>query len=313
MPPIFIIGAHRSGTTLLRFMLSSHPDIYIPPESDFIPRFFRKHPHRPLSRKQVARILEIIFSRYRFVKEWKGPPPAPERFAEHEPLTPRRFLDVLYSDYAQQNGARRWGDKTPIYSSYVPLLAALFPQAQFIHLMRDGRDVALSMLAKWGHEFHVDLYFAARTWKRRTRQARREGRALGDARYYELRYEDLVRDPEPHLRAICDFLGETYAPEMAAPHRLGRKKLPAGGFHEPVRQPPDTSRVGRWEREMSPREVRLVQRVAGDLLTELGYPLAESDPMPLAEILNLRLLQAKYAVLQSGRSAATALGLMPPI
>ncbi len=314
MPPIFIIGAHRSGTTLLRFMLSSHPRIYIPPESDFIPLFFRKHPRRPLSRKQVARILGIIFTRYRFVKEWQGPPPPVEHFFEDGAPVPSVFLDVLYSDYAQQNGATRWGDKTPIYSSYVPLLNALFPQAQFVHLIRDGRDVAISTLAKWGQrDFHIDIYFAARNWVRRTRQARRDGHSLGANRYYELHYETLVRDPEGQLRSLCAFLGEDYAPEMAAPHRLGQQKIPAGGFHEPVRHPPDPARIGRWQREMSPPDLRLFQHVAGDLLAELGYPLADAGEMTSAEKRRLTILRAKYEILQAGRRTATALGLLPPI
>ncbi len=314
MPPIFIIGAHRSGTTLLRFMLSSHPRIYIPPESDFIPRFFRKHPHRPLTRRETERILRVIFTRYRFVKEWQGPPPPVERFFEAGRPTPAQFLDALYRDYAAQNGAARWGDKTPIYSSYVPLLNALFPQAQFVHLMRDGRDVALSTLAKWGQrDFHIDIYFAARNWVRRTRQARRDGRSLGDARYLEIRYETLVRAPEEQLRALCAFLGEAYTPEMAAPHRLGQQKIPAGGFHEPVRHPPDPARIGRWRREMSPPDLRLFQHVAGGLLTELGYPLADAGEMTPAEKRRLALLRAKYEILQAGRGTATALGLLPPI
>ncbi|MEJ2210636.1 MAG: sulfotransferase, partial [Anaerolineae bacterium] len=78
--PIFIVGVHRSGTTLLRFMLNSHPRLYIPPESDFIPRFFQRRPQGPLDEARVAWLLDVIFRRYRLVKEWQGAPPDPAAF-----------------------------------------------------------------------------------------------------------------------------------------------------------------------------------------------------------------------------------------
>ena len=313
--PIFIIGVHRSGTTLLRYMLSSSPRIYIPPESDFIPRFFGRAPLAPLNESRVRKILHIIFTRYRFVKEWQGEPPDPARFFHEMPApTPAGFLETLYRMYARQYGAVRWGDKTPIYTSYVDLIHRIFPEAQFIHIIRDGRDVALSMLEKWGRrEFHIDVYFAARTWVRRIRQARAAGARLGPRLYHELRYEDLVLDPEKELRAICAFLNEPYLPEMAQHHRLARKRIRPGDFHDPVRQPPNPGRVGRWRREMSPADVRLVQRVAGPLLVELGYGLADLGPMSPSERARYAALAGKYLILQSGRRVLQAVGVLPPI
>ena len=313
--PIFIVGVHRSGTTLLRFMLNSNPRIYIPPESDFIPRFFGRDPHGTLSQQRIAWLLDVIFARYRLVKEWQGPPPDPEEFAaEMAEPAPAAFLDTLYSRYARQHESQRWGDKTPIYASYIDLLAAIFPDAQFVHIIRDGRDVALSMLDKWGDkELHVDLYFAARNWRRRIQQARASGTALGPGRYYEMRYEALVEDPERELQPLCRFLEERYLPEMAQPKRLGRRQIAAGDFHEPVRQPPSASRVGRWQQEMAPADLRLFQRVAGELLVELGYGLAGAGPMPPGETGRLALLALKYEALQAGRRVLQAIGLVPPI
>jgi hypothetical protein len=313
--PIFVVGVHRSGTTLLRFMLNSNPRLYIPPESDFIPRFFGRDPHGALSQRRVAQLLDGIFARYRLVKEWQGMPPDPEEFAaEMSEATPAAFLDTLYSRYAHQKGAERWGDKTPIYASYMDLLAAIFPTAQFVHIIRDGRDVALSMLDKWGDkEFHVDLYFAARNWRRRIHHAQASGAALGPERYYEMRYEALVEDPERELRPLCQFLGEAYLPEMAQPQHLGRRQIAAGDFHAPLREPPSASRVGRWRREMAAADLRLFQRVTGGLLAELGYELADTGPMPAGEIWRMTLLALKYEALQAGRRVLQAAGLVPPI
>jgi hypothetical protein len=312
--PIFIIGVHRSGTTLLRYMLNSSPRIYIPPESDFIPRFFGRDPAGELSEPRIAAILTTIFAKYRLVKEWQGDPPAAEAFLQAMPArTPAAFLDTLYRTYARQYGAVRWGDKTPIYTSYVDLIHQIFPQAQFVHIIRDGRDVALSMFDKWGHEIHIDIYFAARNWVRRIRQAQAAGTRLGPDLYYEMRYEDLVQDPEAHLRPLCEFLGEPYLPEMANPHHLGRERIEPDSFHAAIRQPPSTARIGRWQQEMLEPDRRLFQRIAGPLLDALGYETPDLGVMSPGEIARFVALGSKYVILQAGRRVLQATGLLPPI
>jgi hypothetical protein len=312
--PIFIIGVHRSGTTLLRYMLNSSPRIYIPPESDFIPRFFGRDPVGELSEPRIAAILATVFAKYRLVKEWQGDPPSAESFLQAMPArTPAAFLDTLYRTYARQYGAVRWGDKTPIYASYVDLIHQIFPRAQFVHIIRDGRDVALSMFDKWGHEIHIDVYFTARNWVRRIHQAQVAGARLGPDLYYEMRYEDLVQDPEAQLQPLCKYLGEPYLLEMANPHHLGRERIEPDSFHAAIRQPPSTARIGRWQQEMSEADRRLFQRIAGPLLDGLGYETPDRGAMSPAEIARFVTLGAKYAILQAGRSVVQAAGLLPPI
>ncbi len=313
--PIFIVGVHRSGTTLLRYMLSSSPRVYIPPESDFMPRFFAQDPHERLSQARVAHLLNVIFTSYRFAKEWQADPPDPGQFFEKmDKPAPWAFLDTLYSAYAKQHGAMRWGDKTPIYTSYLPLIHQLFPNAQFLHVIRDGRDVALSTVEKWGaNELHVDVYYAARIWMRRIRQARSASKTLKPELYREVRYEDLVQDPAGELQAICEFLGEPFFPQMARQHQYARSRISPGGFHAPVREPPDATRVARWQREMSVSDQRLYQQVAGWLLDDLGYPLVDIGHMSLRERVRLLALRGKYEALQSGRRLLQRLGLVPPI
>jgi len=229
--------------------------------------------------------------------------------------SPAAFLDTLYSAYARQYGAERWGDKTPIYASYVDLIHDIFPKAQFLHIIRDGRDAALSMLDKYEHdEFHVDIFFAARNWVRRIHSAQRAGSRIGDSLYYELRYENLIEDPEGELRAVCEFLGETYEPEMIDYHQTARERIPeTSHFFSNVRNPVSRQRIGRWQQEMSIADQRLVQTVAGKLLAELGYPLVDLGPMSIGEQIRLAVLAAKYATLQSGRRTLQAFGLFPPI
>jgi hypothetical protein len=313
--PIFIVGVHRSGTTLLRYMLNSNPRIHIPPESDFIPYFFGRQPTESLSDERIAQILNVIFTRYRFVREWQGEPPDLVQFIDSMPdRTPAAFLNTLYRAYASQNNADRWGDKTPIYTSYIDLINKIFPQAQFIHLIRDGRDVALSMLETWGpKDFHIDIYFTARNWVYRTCLARNAGLQLGPDRYYELRYEHLVQDPERELRPLCEFLNEVYLPAMAEPHRLGRTQIAAGSFHAPIRNPPNPHRIKRWQQEMTQPDLRLFQHLARDLLADLNYSLADAGTMSTKERIRFSTLHTKYIILQIGRRILQSLGVFPPI
>jgi hypothetical protein len=296
-------------------MLNSSGRIYIAPESDFIPHLFGKSPASTLSQERVASLLQEVFATDRFPQEWQGDPPKAEVFAQAMPdSTPAAFLETLYGAYAGQYGAARWGDKTPIYTSYIDLIHQILPETQFVHIIRDGRDVALSMLDKWGErEFHVDIFFTARNWVRRIKQARKSGARLGPELYYEMRYESLVQDPEAELQALCRFLKEPYVPEMAQPHLLGSQSIEPGSWNDPIRRPPNTSRIERWRQVMPLEDQRLFQAIAGSLLADLGYEVVNPGSMPVPEVARLAALGLKYATLQTGRRILQAAGLFPPI
>jgi Sulfotransferase family len=310
--PIFVIGAARSGTTLLRIMLSSHPRIYIPPESDFIPRLYLGRPRAPMKRDRAERDMQIILRNHRFLREWRGELPESAAFVASLPeLTPAALLDALYRAYAAQHGAARWGDKSPVYTNHVPLLADLFTSAQFVHLIRDGRDAALSTLAAYPDRFYVDMYFAAQSWQKRVQAARRAGATLSAARYTEVHYEDLTTDPKAVLRQLCDFLGEEYAPAMSQPHELARELLRPRGRHAPVREPVHPN-SGGWRSRMPAADVRLFHVVASDLLADLGYDVMEREPLPPAERARVAGLATKYRVLEGGRRILESFGVFPP-
>jgi hypothetical protein len=310
--PFFVIGAHRSGTTLLRYMLSSHPRLYLPPESEFIPAFFGRSPTRPLNRSESRRILRKIF-RLRFVREWQGAPPdIDDLVPEGETFTPARLVGALYTAYANQHGAARWGDKTPTYTSHIELLHRIFPRARFIHLIRDGRDVALSVLDTWGRRAHVDLVFAARSWVRRVAEACCSGGRFDPESYLELRYEDLVVEPEKELRRVCRFLDEDFHPKMLQFHLTAEEWIQEGGFHDAVRNPLTTERIDRWRKEMSASDLRVFEAVAGPTLTGLGYELVSERPPTATDRLRIAILSAKYSIYRFVRRFAELLGLRMP-
>ena len=109
----------------------------------------------------------------------------------------------------------RWGDKTPRYVTDISRLHRVFPGAKFVHIIRDARDVCLSLRQAWRHTWH----YSAEYWSQTVRAGVAQGQSIGMDFYLEVAYEDLVRQPEPMLRRICAFLGEDFEPKMLEFHR----------------------------------------------------------------------------------------------
>jgi len=194
----------------------------------------------------------------------------------------------LYQLYAHKQGKQRYGDKTPAYVHHIPTLAALFPEARFVHLVRDGRDVALSTLD------HPTMSRAlpelAVLWRRGVEKGRRAGRRLGPERYREILYEDLVSDPEVVARSVCDFLELRFDPVVLRYHERASELLrstPHPQAHSRVHLPP-TKGLRDWRSQMSHEDVVLFDLVAGGLLQDLGYDRAR-DRHALGEWLSAHM------------------------
>jgi hypothetical protein len=313
--PIFIIGAQRSGTTLLRYILSSHPRIYIPPESNFIPRYFGESPDGIIPRERAIRIVEGILKYRMFFKDWVNEKPDAVQFVDSLPsLTPAIILDALYSQYAGLYDSTRWGDKSPIYCDYIDLLESIFPNAQFIHIIRDGRDVALSMVRAYNRPrfFYVDIFYASVVWRQRVENARRSGQSIRPEKYYELHYENLVSNPEEEIKKICNFLGEDFHQDMIAPHSIAKTYYHSKGIHSSTRKPVSTDRVGVWKTSMTDEDQRLFQNIAGDLLVDLGYDLRDLGENSISELFRFIWLRSKFGMIQFGRQFIRSSGIFHP-
>jgi hypothetical protein len=266
-PPLLILGVRRSGTTLLRVMLDRHSQLAVPDESYFVPQLADRHLRRVDPDDFVGDL-----RRLNTLTEWDVPlDEVRDRLRPDMPIG--TAIATVYAVYAQQRGKARWGDKTPMYMQNLRLLERLFPDALFVHLIRDGRDAALSFLEMprglvtetWMHP-HTPADFASQ-WRTEVAAARRLGRRTG-ARYLEVRYEDLVADVGGVLRRICEFAGLEYEPDMA--DYAGNVDVSAKPHQQRLRQPP-TSGVRDWRTQMSPDDVAAFEHVAGDLLHQLGY------------------------------------------
>lgn len=280
-PVVFVVGCPRSGTTLLRRMLDNHPALAVSNDTHFIPRYLPADgPDAPLPEERLA---ELVDSR-RFAR-FGLPADAVRRAAEHASY--RRFVTHVYAEFAAANGKALAGEKTPDYVRHIPLLADLFPDARFVHLVRDGRDVALS-LQQWASPSRGPGRFglwqaepvatSALWWERFARDGRRAGRELPADRYREVRYEDLVADPTAEAKRIVSFLELAWNDAVVNFH-VGRHRAVPGQSAKKAWMPP-TSGLRDWRRDMDERSRLLFEAVAGATLEDFGYPVSSATPTP---------------------------------
>jgi hypothetical protein len=275
-PPFFIVGSARSGTTLLRLMLNAHPEVAVPPESRFIAELWAGY-----DEVEVDGLLSKLDANDHF-QTWDLPIAAVKYELDDKTFAPyAEVMEAAYQAYAHAHGKRRWGDKTPRYVRHISLLAALWPDARFIHLIRDGRDVALS---------YADVPFgpknaatAAKLWSGRVRAGLRDGRALGGKRYMEINYEDLVEDAEGETKDLCEFLELDFDPGMLDyPEGAEEVVLPRATMYNPHVTKPPEPKLRSWKESMPDDQVEIFEAVAGDVLSELGYERRFPAPSAVA-------------------------------
>jgi hypothetical protein len=297
--PLIVLGVRRSGTTLLRVMLDRSSELAIPDETYFVPQLAARHGARP----DRDALLDDL-RRLPTLRDWDlSVDDVAARVRTGSSLGDA--VGAVYEAYAAKHGKRRWGDKTPMYMQHLRLLDRLWPDARFVHLIRDGRDAATSFLGMpagivtetWAHPRDAAAF--ACQWRVEVAAARALGRSVGE-RYHELRYEELVREPERELRAICEFAGLAYEPAMLG--YVGEVDLSAKPHQQRLGQAP-TPGVRDWRSEMSREDALAFDDVAGDLLSELGYepagPTAERRPSVAG-----RLKLARYRAVTAAYNAA---------
>jgi len=268
--PFFLLGHDRSGTTMLRLILD-RGDVAVPPESMFL---LDVDPGQP-----AEDVLRAAWNHPR-VQLWGlsgEPPEVPAGLNGTEAF--RFAVSAPFGAYAEQEGKPRWGDKTPAYIGHVERLAAIWPDARFVVLVRDGRDVALSVMnVPFGPN---NAWAAAHSWVTAIRRGR-EAAARFPGRVLEIRYEDLVSEPAETVAALCDFLGLDYSADMLAIERTDRSKVVAdqSAWFTNVWGGITTAAVGKWRTELTPRQVGVFEAVAGAELRALGYETSGATASP---------------------------------
>lgn len=258
--PIFVVGSMRSGSTLLRLVLDSHPNIAVGPESGFMGAL--------LATKEIPN--------WKFGKAWY------ERFGWTEEELDQRlreFFDGIFRRYAAGEGKQRWGEKTPFHTEHMATMAQVFPDSVFVGIVRHPGAVAASLRKN----FHYAFEDAVSYWAATNLTMVRGGAGLGD-RFLICRYEDLVLDGEPPLREMLAFLGEPWSADVLEHHRVQREKgaprLTDGGTI--TRAPVDAARVDQWTDTLTPADRRVLAQMTR-LAGFFGYePLEALRRRPIA-------------------------------
>jgi Sulfotransferase family len=276
--PIFILGCPRSGTTLLQLMLHAHPRIAIPPETRFVLTTYEaRNTFGDLREESSRRALagSIVGQRQTlFYDLGLDADDVVEEIVAGPPTLGSAF-GIVFRAYARRFDKPRWGDKRPAYYQYIPALLRMFPDAQIVHLIRDGRDCVASLLTMpW---FNQDVYAAVCTWTEAIDSGRRAARRLPADTYFELRYEDLVADPVARLAELCDFLGEEYVPAMAEPHKIAGSTIPERKtWHADTQRAVMAAPSGTWQERLQPWEIALCETAMASRLRMLGYQVSGS-------------------------------------
>lgn len=298
--PIFVVGSPRSGTTLLQRMLRSHPRISSPTgESHFIvPLHHRRAEFGDLTERHNMR--RLLAEMYRINPEFLDTDLHGMRFdikALCEEFCAQRLdsvaavVSALYGKNARGEGRVRWLDKTPYYILHLPTILEMFPDAQVVHIVRDGRDCALSMLGRRDDLLIYNVYHAAKVWQQYVEAGRAWGAGAGRGLYFELRYEDMLEDPVGAMQRLSSALGEDYSGSLVdfQKSRDPKSKTPL------LSRELQRDNREKWRHEMTRWSIRVFESAAADTLRTFGYPLVtegERLPMPVRAAYRLHNLAA---------------------
>ena len=255
-----------------------HPRLAIPPESHIFDHFgdlFDSYGNLE-NPKNLGQLVRDFFEDER-LKRWDFQASAAEFSEGLAGRTRRDVISRLFELYTARHGKIRWGDKTPEHTLFLPEILKVFPDAQFIHLVRDGRDVAESLARMFFGPVTIDQ--KAAFWRRYVFAVRDFKKGLPPGQFLEIRYEELARSPGPVLAAVYRFLEEeVVGPPASLPDtHLKRVYLRTDdGSHQSLRLPVTDDKVGIFKNRLKPREIEIFESIAGDALLYYGYPLVSS-------------------------------------
>jgi len=270
MKVAFIGGYSRSGTTLLGAMIGAHTQCICTPESQFkidVLRHFRGKKKEAVNIETARKMIQD-HPRYRVLWGDVADSDALIGISSYEEL-----ILWFVRKYAEKEGKPHpafWVDHSPTNIKHAKILLELFPKSKFIHIIRDGRAVAASIMPlDWGPNT-IDR--TACSWKSRVSHYLSVESSLKNDQMLRVRYEHLIRSPESTLRDICSFLDIEYQPQMI---RGSGFKVPRyqDKQHSLIGKEPDKKRINAWEKSLTPRQIEIFESIAGELLVSLGYAL----------------------------------------
>ncbi len=278
-PYVFLVGCPRSGTTMMKRMVNAHPMVAITRETHWIPRYFEKNWGVTEDGLATEKIVEKLFEHHRFAQMKISRDRLLKLLRSQPDLTYAALVSQIFDRYGRRKNKLLVGDKTPTYVRKLPTLHTLWPNARIVHLVRDGRDVWLSirqwrMAAKSAGKFSTwdldPMVTTALWWKALVGMGRRDGDAIGKQLYREIKYELLVAQPKVECKKLAHFLNIPHVEAMERYYE-GRTQAADGQLSTNAAWLPPTPGRRNWRTEMAAEEVEKFEAAAGELLDSLGY------------------------------------------
>jgi hypothetical protein len=287
--PIFVVGCPRSGTTMLSLMIHAHPRLAMPPESRFLIKTWRKRAaYGDLSTDQQR--LKLAKACVRTGSKVRDMGLDPQETLDKilaGPATIGSAFGIVFREFALRHGKPRWGDKRPAYYQEVDVLLRLFPDAQIVHIVRDGRaNVASLKKMPW---WPYDSIGSMAAWSQAEYCSQRNTRRLPADTFHVVRYESLVSDPKTVLGELCDFLDEDFHEAMLEPSEVRDVVPEKKVWHANLKQSVNTDRVESWRKGLEPWELGLMETVLRRKLTRWDYQLSGDGERPSPKLV------ARYA------------------
>ncbi|MEK6592433.1 MAG: sulfotransferase [Pseudomonadota bacterium] len=272
--PFFIVSAPRSGSTMLRLILDAHPRLAVPPPGwlfDLVYPYLYSYGDFGQHQNLLALAEDILGTPT--VSKWPLKLAAEDLVRASAAPTFAGLYDALHRAYAQAEGKQRWGEKTPRNGLWIDEIRSLFPDAQFIHIVRDGRDQAIDISDSvlWPNS----VYSGASLWQRYVTAIRDSAARLPEDAYLEIRYEDLCAAPEATIRKLCGFCGEDFDARMLSPHETrSAKSWSEHPLHAKTAQPISTRFCEMYRTRLPAADVEVLDSLIGDALKCFGYPVS---------------------------------------
>lgn len=286
-PPIFVIGNPRSGTTILRLMLTCHQNIVIPPECGFAVWLFSRYKDWIYQHKyvQLSRLVDDVMS-CRKIETWgidRGE--LLDYLKQKSPSDWPQAVSFIYEYYGILQGSdfTRWGDKNNFYLNHIHVIKEMFPDAFFIHIVRDGRDVAcsykrlnrLALNSKYSPRFPKSIEEIADSWRQNIMTILTAFEVFDFEDVVEVRLEDLTQRPKEELARVCECLGEEFDPQMLEYNRITRERnLEPQEFlkwKDKIHLPLTSEGKYEYKRTLSTVEIDIFEKIAGEVLQRYNY------------------------------------------
>jgi len=295
--PVFIVGCYRSGTTLLRSMLSSHSEVHIPEETRYIPYVLERiDTYGDLN--DDANLVRLISEINSFLKgqDWPNLPSTESLMAKMSSRTIQEVIRCV-ALHKVEKPVRVWGDNTPLYVNCIFAINNILPSAKFINVVRDGRDVAASAI-----KLHVgggfNLTALAMEWNERIFNGLAAEVRLGNKKVITIRYEDLVSNAPMVLKRICNFLDISFEENMLEFYKnIDNYKLKKQAHHKNLSKPITRDFISTHTKAFTDDEIKLLERMMQNALHIYGYDLKFKCLAPIPNSIKYKGLASNFAIL----------------